>query len=431
MCCAVKIRILSLRYIFYFIFQGKRVYLTLRALSSFAEEMAVESVTTVPPDPRFYFKEASDKAKEKGAGKLVPGQKSYLGKVVFDPAAACSEDDSCYVGFSASGKTGKEWLHGLSLPPSLAETDPALAVSLRRRGLEALQPSSVFNVTLNLDTSKVRGFRFSARAALVWPRVVKFNQPPLPPGTTSSAAAASTKEGSDGEEGEDDASEESSSAALLFHFPLTQVGNSSFRDLLLSNPSPQRPLLVHLVPMAAYPSGAKAAAALAEREGDSSSSDSSSSSPAASSSSRYTASLPPDTFRVHSVVDSEDKSPFKTFSEDPSSEDPPSSSSPPSSSEAEALTKAFVLPAGRTARVRLRFRPPSGPAAAAGEFRSALFVRNNLTGVEAVDLAGRSVFGSLSFGGWKSSGGEGGTGSAVLRFEVQEKHLKDCNRELD
>ena len=135
--------------------------------------------------------------------------------------------------------------------------------------------------------------------------------------------------------------------------------------------------------------------------------------------SNYTSSLPPDTFRIHSVVDGEDLSPLKAF---------PENIAASTVDESSSLTKSFVVPAGRTARVRLRFRPPSGPGASAADHRSALFVRNNLTGVEAVDLAGRSVFGSRSFGGWRS-GRNGGSGSTVLRFEVQEKHLKDCKRE--
>ena len=323
---------------------------------------------------------------------------------------------------------GREWLQGLSLPPSLADSDVAIAHTLHKRGLKALQPSSYFNITLNLDTSQVRGFLFSARAALVWPRVVKL-QPDAGSDSKKKRSPADEDESDDEEEEEQDdpssssssgGGAESGSSPLLFEFPLTQVGNSSFRDLLLSNPSPQRPLLVHLVPLAAYPSGAKAATALP------------SSSSLAFSSANFTPSLPRDTFLVHSVVDSEDRSPLRAFPEATAAAAAAAGSSSSSSEESsnpDSLTKAFVLPPGRTARVRLRFRPPSGPGAVAADHRSALFVRNNLTGAEAVELGGRSVFGSLSFGGWRS-GRNGGSGSSILRFEVQEKHLKDCSRKF-
>ena len=261
----------------YSFFQGKRVELKLKVFSSFAQEMSVDSVFTVPPDPRFSFRPALDKGG--GNKKILPDQKNYIGKVVFDPGSECETAEECYVGFAADSKLGREWLQGLSLPPSLADSDSAVAHTLHKRGLKALQPSSYFNITLNLDTSQVRGFLFSARATLVWPRVVR---PPSQGGQLTSSgggggsskkssgvAAAAAKEveeeDDEAEEGEDSSTTTTTSSSLLLEFPLTQVGNSSFRDLLLANPSPQRPLLVHLVPLAAYPSGAKAAIMLPSR----------------------------------------------------------------------------------------------------------------------------------------------------------------------
>jgi hypothetical protein len=47
-------------------------------------------------------------------------------------------------------------------------------------------------------------------------------------------------------------------------FPLTQVGNFSVGEILLSNPS-SRDVSFHLVPMSAYPSGAKVAGLLPAR----------------------------------------------------------------------------------------------------------------------------------------------------------------------
>ena len=105
--------------------------------------------------------------------------------------------------------------------------------TLYNRLREAINPSSSFNITLNLDTNQVRGFLFKARASLVWPRVLG---------------------GQPGSE--------------LVQFPLTQVGNSSFRDVILNNPS-QQALYFHLVPLSAYPNGARVANMLPTRSKES------------------------------------------------------------------------------------------------------------------------------------------------------------------
>ncbi len=120
---------------------------------------------------------------------------------------------------------GKEWLSGLGLSSSLADSDIALTHMLHKRLLETVHPSSAFNVTLRLDTSQVRGFLLTARASLVWPLVL---------------------------------------SNYKSSFELTQVGNATFTDVTLRNPS-DRDLWVHLVPLAAYPNGAKVANMLPSR----------------------------------------------------------------------------------------------------------------------------------------------------------------------
>ena len=69
-------------------------------------------------------------------------------------------------------------------------------------------------------------------------------------------------------------------------------------------------------------------------------------------------------------------------------------------------------------QVRLRFRPNMVETTS-----SAIFIRNNLTGVEILDINGKSVNGELNFGPWKSKSDKPDN---ILRFEVREKHLKDC-----
>ena len=77
--------------------QGTRSELKLRVFSSFLQAMATESVSAVPPDARFSFEPVSSSV-------LQSGEKSLLGKVVFEPAAACRQTDACYAGFNTNTK---------------------------------------------------------------------------------------------------------------------------------------------------------------------------------------------------------------------------------------------------------------------------------------------------------------------------------------
>ena len=154
--------------------------------------MTVKSLSVVGGDPRFSFQI------EEGTS-INPGQKSLVGKVVFNPAVGCRELEDCYAGFNHTSKFGHPWYLGLALPLNLWEMDLSIVHTLwARMRAAALTNAAKFNVTLSLDTSEVRGFHFSARAALSWPILC------LDP---------------------------------VFKFPLTQIGNSSRGEILLFNPS--------------------------------------------------------------------------------------------------------------------------------------------------------------------------------------------------
>lgn len=120
---------------------------------------------------------------------------------------------------------GREWYQGLTLQPSVGDSDVAIVHTLKKRFYGSVSPSSSFNITLNLDTNQVRGFLFKARANLIWPVLTQ---------------------------------------KVRLNFPLTQVGNFSLVELLLTNPS-SRDVYFHLVPMSAYPNGAKVAGLLPGR----------------------------------------------------------------------------------------------------------------------------------------------------------------------
>ena len=74
--------------------------LKLKVYSSFAEEMITDAVSTVPFNPQFRFEHAV----ADGRTVIMSQERSYIGKVVFDPTAGCIQDESCYSGFSIHSK---------------------------------------------------------------------------------------------------------------------------------------------------------------------------------------------------------------------------------------------------------------------------------------------------------------------------------------
>ena len=81
-------------------------------------------------------------------------------------------------------------------------------------------------------------------------------------------------------------------------------------------------------------------------------------------------------------------------------------------------TFPIVLAPGQAAKVSIRFTPLDSGLPLA----SVLFVRNNLTGVETIDLVGTGAVGDFKFGNRRA-------GSTIHAFDVTEKHLKDCDKE--
>lgn len=320
--------------------------------SSFKHKMRVKSLSVVGDDPRFTFDIGDE-----GGGVIPPGQKSFVGRITFDPAADCEPTEECYTGFLPEGKFGHPWYLGLALPLNLGDMDLAVVHSLWARMRAAANPNSMFNVSLRLDTTEVRGFLFTARAALSWPLLS--SQPNLA-------------------------------------FPLTQLGNSSRQELVVTNPS-SRPLLVHLVPQSAYPNAQNVLNLLPNRIKLTPTDDGT------------TGQEDPSLFQIESVTDAEDPfTPLETFGEGFAEK---------FGVEISPTTYPVLLRPGQSARVTMLFTPIEPP----GLRSSVLFVRNNLTGVDVVDLAGSGANGDIKFGNRRA-------GSIIHAFEVTEKHLKDCDK---
>jgi hypothetical protein len=330
--------------------------------STFSHAMQVKSLSVLGGDTRFSFRLADPPPI------LAPAQRSLVGSVLFDPGALCRPAEDCYTGFLPQGKFGHPWYLGLALPLNLVDMDLAIVHALWSRLKAVAFPQSVFNVTLLLDTTEVRGFLFGARAGLSWPIL---------------------------------------SVEPLVRFPLTQLGNATRRDVLIVNPS-SLPVLFHLVPMTLYPNFATLLAMMPNRMPTTLAEDFPD---------EEAAGAPPPflvddpgVFQIESVTDAEDPSvPLTTFGDDFAER---------FGIGVAANTYPLVLRPLQAVRVSVLFRP----AAASPRLQvSVLLIRNNLTGIEAVDLVGKGAVGDFKFGNRRA-------GSTIHAFEVTEKHLKDCGK---
>jgi len=331
-------------------FPGRRSELSLHVHSSFKHTMRVKTLSVVGGDPRFSF-DLQESAT------IEPDQKSEVGLVVFDPGATCRPTDDCYTGFSPWGKFGHPWYLGLALPLNLGEMDLSIVATLWSRMRATAMSRSVFNVTLRLDTTEVRGFQFTARAALSWPILCLDS---------------------------------------LKQFPLTQVGNISRQEVFLINPS-QDTVLVHLVPLATYPNPQSILHLLPNRIQH-----------------EELTSVPDfedaTTFTIESVTDAYDQAEVATFG---------GQFQETVGIGIAANTYPIILGVGQAVKVTVVFAPQD----AEREHQSVLMVRNNLTGLETIDLVGKGATGDLKFGNRR-------TGTTFSHaFDVTENHLKDCDKE--
>ncbi|RUS80317.1 hypothetical protein EGW08_011918, partial [Elysia chlorotica] len=195
------------KFIFDKVYPGRAPHKVLQIRSTFDDFMEVTQVTFQPPDSRFFFVPLkSNKIL------LQPHQLSSVGKIFFDVRKNCKED--CYVGLPSLSPAGHQWLLGMSLDKDVADTDQYLYTKFYQKWekLENLQ-QNMANVTIELDTTQVRGFLFSAQAHLQWPILVRKNK---------------------------------------IKYPLTQIGNMSVSDFIMENPGDE-PVLVQALPLSLYP----------------------------------------------------------------------------------------------------------------------------------------------------------------------------------
>ncbi|KAK7872556.1 hypothetical protein R5R35_013787 [Gryllus longicercus] len=328
-------------------FPGKLCKQTLQVRSLFSRAMTVTSITSVPHDPRVSYWLANT------SSEVIPLATSTIGEVMFDPASSCG--NHCYLGVDTNSTAGSQWLQLLELPPHVHDIDLSL-LSARYTSYVRLAGDKGFpvwqNISLQLHTTEVRRHMFWAKVMMTWP-LLTLNVA-LSPGNTS-----------------------------VLTFPLTQIGNTTYKDLVIHNPS-SKPLTLQLVMDWAYP--------VAER---------------------LLHDLPDGLTRCHECHNS----PSREFTLEEGSL---------VGSYIEKLlgvlphtnSLALVLQPGEVATTRLGFSPHK-----TGLSSAVLLIRNNLTILEIVRLSGRAAHAQFKFGNRKPGS------EAPLMFELAEKHLKDCERE--
>ncbi|XP_049836735.1 transmembrane protein 131 isoform X2 [Schistocerca gregaria] len=328
-------------------FPGKLCVQQLHVRSLFSHTMMVTGITSVPPDPRVTYIPP-----ETGGGPIYITELlvNSVGDLCFEPGLKCGVS-KCYTGIPYNSSEGKQWLHSLTLPFHCQDSDLSQLNYRYGQFLSLTKETNAWkNLTFRLDTTEVRGHIFHASVHLVWPRIVSSAQ----------------------------------SKKFNVEFPLTQVGDTVFKDLTLHNPSSQ-PILVQLAMEGTYPQA-----------------------------NRMLDSLSP---RFYPRTAESGERTLKQFVLENNAEN---------IAHIEKLfginvhpdSLPFLLQPGERISTKIGFAPTKSAINSA-----VLFVRNNLTILEVLRISGRATQAQFKFGNRKPGSDE------PLMFELSKKHLRDCERE--
>ncbi|KAF5302357.1 hypothetical protein FQA39_LY10396 [Lamprigera yunnana] len=320
-------------------FPGKICSHPLRVHSTFNDPMVIENILSIPPDARL---------SSKHLGHIMARSTKVIGHLYLDPAVGCLNE--CYSGLNSEDT--ERWLQTLSLPNTTPDFDLGLVNVLYNRylnqtsnGLKRWQ-----NLTVRLDTSEVKWHLFKTRVKMSWPSLVFQDQ---------------------------------ISNGSIFKFPLTQVGNVSYYNITVRNPSSHN-LITQLVLNFAYPGF-----------------------------NTLNDGLPPafiPGYTNHEIYDSfgpfffagdytKDIQNFKLETNLNVHED----------------TLPILLAPGDNYTFTIGFRAENSIVNSAF-----LYVRNNLTVMEVIQLVGQGAIPNFKFGNRKPGS------SQPLSFELTDKYLKDC-----
>ncbi|XP_014475490.1 PREDICTED: transmembrane protein 131 isoform X2 [Dinoponera quadriceps] len=324
-------------------FPGSICVQQVKVHSTFSRSMEVTHIAPINKDDRIKYIPL-----EEATMPIISKGENNVGSIQIDPSVTCKQQ--CYVGLSVDSNTGSQWLNTMSLPSHTRDTDLNLLNTRHSRFLNSITDGSWDNITMRLDTSEVRGHKFYVNIKPYWPSLL----------------AGNIKNKS------------------VLMFPLTQIGNTSYREIKLYNPSTS-PLIVQLVMDWSYPQGA-----------------------------RLYYSLPIK---------------FKPVCTECSSTVPEEFKLKENADERELLEKQWgvsIAPQSlplylyplESRTIHVAYTP--FVVSASSGF---LYIRNNMTILEVVRMIGRGASAQFRFGNRKPGS------TTPLLFELADKHLKDCERE--
>ncbi|XP_024886137.1 transmembrane protein 131 isoform X2 [Temnothorax curvispinosus] len=326
-------------------FPGSICVQQVKVHSTFSRPMEVTHIAPINKDDRIKYIPL-----EEATMPVISKGENNVGSIQIDPSVTCKQQ--CYLGLSLDTNTGSQWLNTMSLPSHTRDSDLNFLNTRHVRFINSTADGSWENITMRLDTTEVRSHKFYVNIKPYWPSLL--------------AGSSSIRNKS------------------VLMFPLTQVGNTSYRAIKLHNPSAS-PLIIQLVMDWNYPQGA-----------------------------RLYHSLPMKFKPVYAEFSSTIPEEFKLEE---------------NADERELFEKQWgvtiapqslplYLNPSETRTIRVAYTPFSTSASS-----GFLYIRNNMTILEVLRMSGRGASAQFRFGHRKP-------GSITpLLFELTDKHLKDCERD--
>lgn len=325
-------------------FPGSICVQQVKVHSTFSRPMEVTHIAPINKDERIKYIPL-----EEATMPVISKGENNVGSIQIDPSVTCKQQ--CYLGLSLDTNAGNQWLNTMSLPSHTRDSDLNFLNTRHVRFINSTADGSWENVTMRLDTTEVRGHRFYVNIKSYWPSLL--------------AASSSIKNKS------------------VLMFPLTQVGNTSYRAIKLHNPSAS-PLIVQLVMDWSYPQGA-----------------------------RLYHSLP----MKFKPVCAECLSTIPEFKLEENADERELFEKQWGVTIAPQSLPLYLNPS-ETRTIRVAYTPFSTSASS-----GFLYIRNNMTILEVLRMSGRGASAQFRFGHRKPGS------TTPLLFELTDKHLKDCERD--
>ncbi|XP_014295059.1 transmembrane protein 131 [Microplitis demolitor] len=331
-------------------FPGSVCTHALKMHSSFGRPMRVLSIGPTNKDARVHYLPLEQTT-------IISKGDNNVGTIVIDTAITCKQN--CYLGLSLNTTTGNQWLQTMSLPSHARDLDLNLLTARYNRYLNTSSNDTIDNITMKLETTEVRGYKFNINVRPNWPSLIF----------------------SEGHSGSKQTANKS-----VVSFPLTQVGNTTYKTLRIYNPS-TKVVVVQLVMDWLYPQGQRLYHLL------------------------------PGRFKTpcNDCMVSDD---FKLADDSELCEEERKKFEATWNIVVKKHSVALVLQPNATRIIKISYTPKSS-----GLTTGLLFIRNNLTVLEVVRFVGRGGYAQFKFGNRKPNS------PTPLLFELSDKHLRDCERE--